>query len=71
MENPSQRFKRIAEYRVKRLLNDIRILGNCANRQAYAYTDEQVEKIFKTILERLDAIKTKFASDKKEIDFTL
>lgn len=70
METPEQRFKRIAEYRVKKILNSIRILGNCANKGAYSYTEEQVEKIFNSIQKYLEIIRTKFSTDKK-IDFRL
>ena len=62
METPEERFKRIAEYRVKKILNTVRVLGNCSNRRAYSYTDEQVEKIY--------VVKAKFSSEKK-IDFKL
>jgi hypothetical protein len=71
MENSADRFKRIAEYRVRNILNGLRILGNCANRNAYSYTDSQIEKIFNTINEQISNIHSKFTVPKKDIDFKL
>lgn len=71
METPEQRFKRIAEYRVKRILNAIRILSNCGNKRVYSYTQEQVEKIFAILQKQLEIARSKFTPDNKEIDFTL
>ena len=41
-----ERFIRIVEKRVKKILNDFDILGNCSNRSNYEYTDNDVKKIF-------------------------
>ena len=70
METSEQRFRRIAEYRVKKVLNDVRILGNCANRRAYSYTDAQIQRIFDTIQRQLDITRAKFTPD-RDIDFKL
>ena len=60
METRDQRFKRIAEKRTGRILEDIRILANCSNKSTYSYTEEDVNKIFRAIEEELKHAKTKF-----------
>lgn len=65
-ENPSERFKRLATKRTKDVLNKLRILGNCANRSAYEYTEEDIRKIFSTIEEQLKTIKAKFKMPRKD-----
>ena len=59
-ENRRERFKRIASRRTEKILEDLRILGNCANRSAYDYSDEEIAKIFYTIENQLRGIKAKF-----------
>lgn len=60
METRGQRFKRIAEKRTDRILNDIRVLANCSNKSSYSYTEEDVNKIFRAIEDELKYAKTKF-----------
>ncbi|MDD5015676.1 MAG: hypothetical protein PHW73_11395 [Atribacterota bacterium] len=60
MENREQRFKRIAEKRTDKILNDLRILANCSNKSSYAYTEEDINKIFRAIEEELKHVKAKF-----------
>lgn len=64
------RFKRIAERRTKKILNDIRLLSNCSNKINYDYTDEEVNKIFSTLDQSLKLAKDKFVGN-KQIEFTL
>ena len=49
MENKKERFKRLAAYRTNEILKRLRILGNCSNRSAYEYTEEDINKIFSEI----------------------
>lgn len=70
METKEDKFRRIAEYRVKKALNDLRILSNCANKRVYAYSDSQVKKIFETIQRSLDVARAKFTPD-RDVDFRL
>lgn len=65
------RFKRIAEARTNRLLNDIRLLGNTGNKTLYQYDQSDVDKIFATIEKKLAEARTKFKTSKKEKPFTL
>jgi len=70
-ETKQEKFKRLAEQRTQRVLRDLRILGNCANRVVYEYSDEQVRKIFSTIEDEVKRIKLLFSSKPKKRDFSL
>ena len=59
-ETKEERFKRLAEARVNKILAMIRLLGNLSYRNIYAYTDEQVAQIF-------DAIQTETQKAKHRI----
>ena len=65
-ENRKERFKRLASARTNAVLQKLKVLGNCANRQAYEYSEEEVEKIFSTIDKYLKSIKSKFHFSKEE-----
>jgi len=68
--NKRERFKRLAVYRTNEVLKRLKILGNCANRSAYDYTEEEINKIFSEIKRKFEAVKAKFHFPKKE-DFKL
>ena len=55
-----ERFKRLAVYRTNEVLRRLRILGNCANRSAYDYNEEDINKIFSEIEHRIKITKAKF-----------
>ena len=65
------RFKRIAEKRTNRILNDIRLLGNTGNKTLYNYEQADVDKIFSIIDTKLTETRSKFKTTKKEKPFTL
>jgi len=44
-----ERFVRIAEGRVNRILDALDSLGNCSNKRNYDYSDADVKKIFSAI----------------------
>ena len=68
--NRRERFKRLATSRTNAVLKKLKVLGNCANRQAYDYTEEDIEKIFSSIEKYAKLIKAKFQFTKHE-DFKL
>lgn len=45
----TEAFRRIAERRTERVLQSLRLLGQCSNRRSYEYNDEQIAKIFREI----------------------
>lgn len=65
-ESRHERFKRIAAKRTNEILEKIRILGNCANKSSYEYSEEEVNKIFSEIDKQLKLTKAKFLAGKRE-----
>ena len=71
-ETKRERFKRIAEARVNKILDMMRLLGNCASPSNFEYTDEDIKKIFNAIERELKNTKNKFLGvESKEERFTL
>jgi len=60
-ESKHEKFVRIATGRTQKVLDSLRILGNCANTQTYEYTKEEVERIFKSIRSAMEEVRHKFA----------
>ena len=71
MNEKEERFVRIAENRTNKVINMIRLLGNCANKNNYQYTNEQVDRIFKAIEKELDISKKKYAINQNNGKFSL
>lgn len=59
-EEKRERFKRLATQRTNAVLQKLKVLGNCSNRSAYDYSEEDVGKIFSEIERRGREIKSKF-----------
>ena len=53
-ESKADRFRRVAEARVNKIIKVIRLLGNCSGTSVYAYTDAQVAYIFSALQSELD-----------------
>ena len=66
MESKRERFVRIAENRTNKIINMIRLLGNCSYKGNYEYTDEDVQKIFAAIDKELKNTKNKFYQNEAE-----
>jgi len=66
LESKSEKFKRIATKRTLDIIEKIRILGNTSNKSSYLYTEEEVNKIFRTIEVELKEQKAKFKIAKKK-----
>lgn len=68
-ETKSEKFVRIAESRTNKIIDMIKLLGNCSNTNIYEYSKEDVKKIFGAIEEELKVAKNRFdltdTSDKK------
>ena len=65
-ETPEQRFRRLATARTNEVLRRLKILGNCSNRQVYAYSEKDIEKIFSAIERKLRETRAKFYPAKNE-----
>ncbi len=60
------RFKRVAERRTNKILDDLRLLGNTANKQLYLYSDANIDKIFMTIENKVAEIRGRFKKKTEE-----
>lgn len=65
------RFKKLAVYRTNEVLKRLKVLGNCSNRSAYEYTEEEVNKIFSEIERKVRETKLKFHFPRSRTDFKL
>jgi len=54
------KFIELAEKRVNRVLNDIKLISNLSNRSNYEYSPQQANKIIRTIEEELKRLKMQF-----------
>lgn len=59
-ESKNERFRRLAASRGDRLIREISLLGNLANRKNYAYTADEVEQLFAPIDAELRAVRQLF-----------
>jgi len=59
-DKKQERFERLAVSRTNEVLKKLRVLGHCANRSAYSYTEDEVNKIFTAIEKQLRETKAKF-----------
>lgn len=66
-----ERFERLAVYRTNEVLKRLKVLSNCANRSAYEYDEDDIDKIFSEIDRQLKAVRSKFHYPKKRGDFKL
>lgn len=55
-----ERFKRLGTQRTKLVLQRLKVLGNCSNRSAYEYTEEDINKIFSEVDRQVRETKAKF-----------
>ena len=56
-ESKRERFHRIAANRMQNILIEMNRLSNCSNTANYEYTERDVQKIVKTLNEKLSEIK--------------
>lgn len=64
-ESKHDRFKRVATKRINEVIEKLRILGNCADKRNYEYTNEDVEKIFSEINKQVKKVRSKFVEEEK------
>ena len=67
----ADRFIRIAEKRTQRVLESLRLLGQCSNKRIYEYSDEQVNKIFREIRYYVRETEQSFKGTKSKRTFRL
>ncbi len=59
-EGRRDRFKRLAVKRANKVLEALRVLGHCSNRQLYEYDGDDVKKLFSVIDKELRRVKVQF-----------
>ena len=64
-ETKEEKFRRLAEARVNKILHLLRLLGNLSWTGTYAYTREQVEQIFTALQSELIKAKLRFLQEQE------
>lgn len=62
-----KRFTEKAEQRTNNVLKALKVLGNCANKNLYKYSEEDINKIFKAIEKKTIEVKGKFSADDESV----
>jgi ABC-type Fe3+-hydroxamate transport system substrate-binding protein len=60
MRDKHGKFVELATKRVNKALDQIRLVGNLANRVTYDYTEDEAKKIVRALQKELDTVKSKF-----------
>ena len=71
--NKAEKFVDLAQKRVRRVMKELRLIGNLLNRSNYTYTDKQVKKIVSALRSEIRDLQRRFDSggvDETEL-FTL
>jgi len=63
MRDKLAKFRELAESRVNRVLHDMRLVGNLANRNNYEYSEEEAQKIIAVLEGEIKVLKSKFHSE--------
>lgn len=66
MESKREKFVRLAEARTNKIIDMIRLLGNCSNKAVYDYDDLDVQKIFNTLDREIKNAKAKYSVEDME-----
>jgi len=70
-EGRSDKFKRLAEKRMKATLRQIRLIANLSNRNNYDYSADQVKKMFSALNEEIKTAEAAFKPKRGDVDFKL
>lgn len=65
-ETPAERFTRLANYRLRKTIERMRMLRNLAG-PSYEYTQEQAEKMIAALRAEVDVLETLFGDDEDDI----
>ncbi len=73
MTGKRTKFVKLAEARVNRAIQDIRLIGNLSNKGAYDYSEDDVKKIFRALQKATDAARQKFGNGEgnRDSEFSL
>ena len=59
-ENKHERFKRVASKRMQNVLKEMSSLENCSNTNTYDFTTNDVNKMIKTLNEKIQEIRISY-----------
>ena len=62
-----ERFEKVASNRVQKIIDYLSLLGNCANKNNYEYTEKDVDLMFREINRALKETKTLFDKEFNKI----
>ncbi|WP_194775021.1 hypothetical protein [Pararhodonellum marinum] len=63
-----KRFEKVAENRVEKILDGLRLLGNCSNKNNYEFTKEDVDYMFDEIRRAMKDSQAKFENEFNKYD---
>lgn len=61
--DPRERFVELANKRVTSAIQQLRLIGNLANRKNYSYESEDARKIVRALQKELDDLKVRFKGE--------
>jgi hypothetical protein len=70
-ETKHERFIRVAEKRVNKIISLMNLLGNCSDKSNYNYTDGDVEIIFDRLEKELEMARNRFRHSKRKEEFKI
>ncbi len=70
-ETKRDKFIRLAESRMNNALKQIQLLGNLANTSNYDYTEEDVDKMIRTLRKAVNELEASFKGESKSKKFNL
>ena len=59
-ENKKERFKRVASKRMQNTLKEMTRLSNCSNTNSYEYDEKDVQKMMRTLTEKIQELRVAF-----------
>ncbi len=73
IESNNEKFTRLAESRVTKIIKDIRSLGKLSDSSNYSYEDKDVKKIISTLKSEVTQLHRKFenSSSNNDVQFKL
>ena len=63
MRDKRAKFVELANKRVNKAIDQLRLVGNLSNRSSYEFTDDDARKIVKALQREIDTLKAKFSDN--------
>lgn len=71
MENKQQKFERLVNARVNKTLKQLDLIGNLSNKNAYDYSESDVNQVVGALDKKIKELKTKFSQGLTNKQFKL